>query len=245
MVIRIMKYFNYLSIFVSSLTAIFFPNTQENALPIISILFLYEFINELYNRNIISDFRLNKLNIISLFFITIHNLTALNITAKYFHLLYEQMTLFILYKYTYIFYANIYYYSYLFGLSFILCLITISPFIKNYVNNIVFYIMSNENTRGVLLSFLQNICDNNVVNKMTMKEIDELYPLHCKSLYNNIFTHDYSKPENCSVCLEKYEGKFLGRCLPCNHSFHTHCIDTWLSSGHLFCPICKYDLKKK
>lgn len=42
----------------------------------------------------------------------------------------------------------------------------------------------------------------------------------------------------CMICLESYYNKDLLRILPCMHSYHTGCIDTWLQRS-VFCPICK------
>ena len=35
---------------------------------------------------------------------------------------------------------------------------------------------------------------------------------------------NFSYPDECSVCMEKYDEKYLTRTLPCGHSFHTTCI---------------------
>ncbi|KMZ62022.1 E3 ubiquitin-protein ligase, ATL family [Zostera marina] len=44
---------------------------------------------------------------------------------------------------------------------------------------------------------------------------------------------------DCSVCLAEFGEDETLRLLPkCNHAFHMHCIDTWLSS-HSNCPLCR------
>ena len=43
----------------------------------------------------------------------------------------------------------------------------------------------------------------------------------------------------CSVCLEAYRVGDTVRTIPCFHTFHTGCIDPWLSE-RAECPICKH-----
>lgn len=44
---------------------------------------------------------------------------------------------------------------------------------------------------------------------------------------------------SCSVCLELYEEGSVVRTIPCFHTFHTQCIDPWLSQKAQ-CPVCKH-----
>lgn len=43
----------------------------------------------------------------------------------------------------------------------------------------------------------------------------------------------------CAICLEDYEEGEKLRRLPCNHLFHTHCVDQWFG-GRKVCPVCRY-----
>ncbi|CAI5486257.1 unnamed protein product [Closterium sp. Naga37s-1] len=47
--------------------------------------------------------------------------------------------------------------------------------------------------------------------------------------------------ETCAICLEDYEWGDRLRLLPCSHEFHVDCVDQWLSTRRLFCPVCKRD----
>lgn len=43
--------------------------------------------------------------------------------------------------------------------------------------------------------------------------------------------------ELCSICMEVYSESQSVKTLPCQHTFHCNCIDTWLSSASLNCPL--------
>ena len=42
------------------------------------------------------------------------------------------------------------------------------------------------------------------------------------------------EPESCAICLEDYESGDELRQLPCNHLFHTMCVDSWLCAHQKF-----------
>ncbi|KXS15841.1 hypothetical protein M427DRAFT_32015 [Gonapodya prolifera JEL478] len=47
----------------------------------------------------------------------------------------------------------------------------------------------------------------------------------------------------CPVCLDPFvPGVSMVRTLPCNHVFHSDCIDRWLLERACVCPICRLDL---
>lgn len=43
----------------------------------------------------------------------------------------------------------------------------------------------------------------------------------------------------CAICLEPFVVNEVTRTIPCLHSFHQKCIDTWLKSK-ASCPVCKF-----
>ncbi|KAI9504402.1 hypothetical protein GGI25_003323 [Coemansia spiralis] len=47
----------------------------------------------------------------------------------------------------------------------------------------------------------------------------------------------------CAICLAQYEPENLARVLPCDHVFHSECIDVWLTERSSRCPICKVDAR--
>ena len=43
----------------------------------------------------------------------------------------------------------------------------------------------------------------------------------------------------CAICLEPYQQGDWVRTIPCFHTFHRQCIDSWLANK-AECPICKH-----
>ncbi|KAL3077981.1 hypothetical protein niasHS_012923 [Heterodera schachtii] len=45
--------------------------------------------------------------------------------------------------------------------------------------------------------------------------------------------------DECAICLDSYkEGQMIRQIPPCQHNFHSECIDFWVKQ-HNNCPICR------
>ncbi|KAJ7096297.1 hypothetical protein C8R44DRAFT_812656 [Mycena epipterygia] len=47
--------------------------------------------------------------------------------------------------------------------------------------------------------------------------------------------------ETCPICIVDFEQGDDLRVLPCNHSFHSSCVDPWLLDLSTACPLCRQD----
>ena len=47
--------------------------------------------------------------------------------------------------------------------------------------------------------------------------------------------------QRCAICLSQFENGDELRILPCQHNFHTDCIDQWLRTNRT-CPMCRVDI---
>lgn len=59
---------------------------------------------------------------------------------------------------------------------------------------------------------------------------------------DEIIDHE-SDPNICGVCHEEFRITTSHRILPCNHMFHTACIDEWLQTSNATCPMCRHDIR--
>ena len=51
--------------------------------------------------------------------------------------------------------------------------------------------------------------------------------------------------ETCAICVDEFQEGDMTRVLPCNHYFHPHCIDPWLTSHSSLCPLCKQSVPRR
>nr|XP_011462255.1 PREDICTED: receptor homology region, transmembrane domain- and RING domain-containing protein 1 [Fragaria vesca subsp. vesca] len=51
--------------------------------------------------------------------------------------------------------------------------------------------------------------------------------------------------ETCAICLENYKDGEILKVLPCQHEFHSSCVDSWLTKWGSCCPVCKHDMRTK
>ncbi|CAG8554860.1 4184_t:CDS:2 [Paraglomus occultum] len=67
------------------------------------------------------------------------------------------------------------------------------------------------------------------------KESDSSYVPH-------VHVHMISNT-TCAICLDDFVEGDEVRCLPCEHEYHTECIDPWLTEKSSKCPLCKFDCR--
>jgi hypothetical protein len=123
------------------------------------------------------------------------------------------------------------------------------PIINIFCNRLI-----NNSARNIT-NHLQNLVINvngiNVINTspntLTFEAIEKIAPARCAGLHNNAIDAEkdveFSHPENCAVCMEKYDDTQLTRILPCKHSFHASCVDEWLMKSSAICPLCRKDIR--
>eukprot|EP00252_Welwitschia_mirabilis_P015219 TRINITY_DN33475_c0_g1_i1.p1 TRINITY_DN33475_c0_g1~~TRINITY_DN33475_c0_g1_i1.p1 ORF type:complete len:391 (-),score=15.13 TRINITY_DN33475_c0_g1_i1:561-1733(-) len=81
---------------------------------------------------------------------------------------------------------------------------------------------------------------NRGVSQGLDKNLIETFPIYRYSVIKGLKKGKDSM--ECAVCLSEFEEDETLRLLPrCGHSFHTECIDIWLSS-HTTCPLCRRSL---
>ena len=70
---------------------------------------------------------------------------------------------------------------------------------------------------------------------------DDLQDLK-KPSAGNVFTPSVDDEEpHCAICLGEYEENEKLVRLPCGHTYHEECINSWCTN-HTRCPLCNYDL---
>nr|GLL32086.1 E3 ubiquitin-protein ligase RHA2B-like [Ipomoea trifida] len=58
-----------------------------------------------------------------------------------------------------------------------------------------------------------------------------------------VFEGESDGAVECAVCLCKIDEGEEVRDLKCNHIFHRACLDRWLGTGRITCPLCRTHLK--
>lgn len=81
--------------------------------------------------------------------------------------------------------------------------------------------------------FLLNEGDEDPIRGLTKEQIDNL---STRSFEQNGAESELGQV--CSVCISDYVAGNKLRQLPCQHEFHIHCIDRWLSEN-CTCPVCR------
>ena len=60
-----------------------------------------------------------------------------------------------------------------------------------------------------------------------------------------LFARGGESGARCNICFDDYESGDGLRVLPCGHRFHIECVDHWLRSKSLKCPLCNHDARSR
>ena len=99
---------------------------------------------------------------------------------------------------------------------------------------------NNDNPITSLLNMFAGIPIQQVNQGHTVLTTEELAQIPVSN-YNTLSEEE--RQNNCGVCQETFtEEKGPYRKLPCNHIFHTDCVDRWLTLEDSKCPCCRYSV---
>jgi len=115
-------------------------------------------------------------------------------------------------------------------------------------------LINNSSFNDTLFSSSNEI--NNIFSNMAMNLMSELL-IQNTPTEDIICTLDDTDKENlkkiklendledkCNVCMDQMKKEEEVLILPCNHTFHTCCIEEWLTKYNYRCPICKQEVGK-
>ncbi|ESN94795.1 hypothetical protein HELRODRAFT_87532 [Helobdella robusta] len=84
-----------------------------------------------------------------------------------------------------------------------------------------------------------SVSESNIVVNGVIKHVD-FYPsaFRLQKNYKLPFIKGKFSNENCVICVEDFHLRSLVYELPCQHTYHVKCLETWLKECHI-CPCCR------
>ncbi|KAL7060233.1 hypothetical protein AAHC03_09338 [Spirometra sp. Aus1] len=81
------------------------------------------------------------------------------------------------------------------------------------------------------------MCLQRSKNRLSREALNRLPEIRFSDEYAALY-------DTCAICLEDYSLGDKLRVLPCNHAYHSKCVDRWLLRRQSSCPVCKYRIRK-
>ncbi len=100
-------------------------------------------------------------------------------------------------------------------------------------------------------SALQDLFSTLITDTFEQPDLEDVKVTLSEEEFNKLPTLDVTDEnkesfgeKECNICIEGYE---VGTCvtkLPCGHVFHKDCIQNWLCSEKVNCPVCRKDTRE-
>ena len=108
--------------------------------------------------------------------------------------------------------------------------------------------VNNAPNNGILVSQLMNVINNmpnNIFNNVLIPQEDILCTLDEEEKEKlNKFMLETKIDQKCNICLEDMIAGEEVVVLPCDHTYHSNCILTYLEEYNYKCPICRKEVGK-
>ncbi|KMT08894.1 hypothetical protein BVRB_6g136140 [Beta vulgaris subsp. vulgaris] len=122
--------------------------------------------------------------------------------------------------------------------------------VRNLLEEIVALAIQNEPPMGRLNEILRSIPQNTrpprqrrheepPVGKASLVPADASAVANLRSM--KVKEMACVRDEVCSLCLGEWHKEEEVTFLPCDHKFHTVCVNKWLKINHV-CPLCRFEL---
>jgi hypothetical protein len=117
------------------------------------------------------------------------------------------------------------------------------PFITNFSNEFTVFDNNSSITYNRIMMTIANELYSELINVPNQENVictlneEEKNKLNKVILENNL-------DKCCSVCMDDLVKDNEVIILPCEHIFHTNCIEEWLSKYNYNCPVCKKEVGK-
>ncbi|CDF33605.1 unnamed protein product [Chondrus crispus] len=82
----------------------------------------------------------------------------------------------------------------------------------------------------------------NSVDRLSVKELDRMYPSHRFRTAPRAPTDSVAE-DDCLICLSRFQENDVVRQLECEHIYHSECLDPWVTQNNASCPACRCDVR--
>jgi len=117
------------------------------------------------------------------------------------------------------------------------------PFITNFSNEFTVFDNNSSITYNRIMMNIANELYSELINVPNQENVICTLDEEEKNKLNKVILEN-NLDKCCSVCMDDLVKDNEVIILPCEHIFHTNCIEEWLSKYNYNCPVCKKEVGK-